>query len=71
MNIYNAIPAQLKPPSGFAQLQYDEAFDSEFTLLMSERRPSSLADIMGDGIEVEVSLTTVRKKKMDEGEWRI
>ena len=46
-------------------------------MLMSEIKSTSLADMMNDSIEVEVNLTAMRKKKMDEvesmreeGEWR-
>jgi len=70
MKVYNAIPAQFKPPPGSSQLQYDEAFDSEFTLLLCERKPSSLADMMNEAVEVEVNLTSARRKKRDKGEWR-
>ena len=37
---------------------------------MSERRTTSLADMMKYAIKVEVNLTVSRKKKRDEGEWR-
>ena len=70
IKVYNAIPAQFKPPIGSAQFQYGEAFDSEFTLWLSERRSTSLVDMMKDTIEVEVNLTAARKNKMDNGEWR-
>ena len=71
MKVYNAILAQFKPLSGASQLQYVEAFNSEFTLLLSERRSTSLADMMKDSIEVEVNLIDSIKKRRDEGEWRI
>ena len=70
MKTYNAIPTQFKPPVGFSQLQYVEAFDSDFTLWLIERISASLGDMMKDTIEVEVNLTAARKKKRDEGEWR-
>ena len=70
MKTYNSIPTQFKPPPGSAQLQYVEAFDSEFTLLLSERRSTSLTDTIKDSIEVEVNLTSARMKKRDEGGWR-
>ena len=70
MKVYNAIPAQFKPPPGSTQLQYVEAFDSEFTLLLCERKPASLADMMNEVVEVEVNLTSARRKKVEEGEWR-
>ena len=70
MKVYNAIPSQFKPPIGSSQLQYAEAFDSEFTLWLSERRSTSLEAMMKYAIEVEVNLTATRKKKMNEGELR-
>ena len=70
MKLYNSILAQSKPPIGSAQFQYVEAFDSEFTLWLSERRSTSLADMIKYAIEVEVNLSIARKKKRDAGEWR-
>ena len=70
MKIYNVVPSQFKPPLGYSQLQYGEAFDSKFTLLLSERRLASLVDMKKYAIEVEVNLTATRNKKRDEGEWR-
>jgi hypothetical protein len=60
---YDAIPADVKPPLGVAKLHYVDAFNSEFTLLLRERRCVSLTDIMHDAIEVEVNLTTSNKTK--------
>lgn len=70
MKTYNAIPAQFKPPLGSTQLQYSEAFDSEFTLLLRKRKPTSLAYMINDVVEVEVNLTSTMRNKRDEGEWR-
>ena len=63
MRIYDAIPADVKPPLGDAKLRYVDAFSSEFTLLLRERRSVSLTDMMDDAIEVEVNLTTSNKTK--------
>ena len=54
LKVYSAIPAQLKPPISYAELQYAESFYSEFTLWLSERRSTSLVDMMKDSIKVEV-----------------
>ena len=70
MKVYNSIPTEFKPPIGSSQVQYAEDFDSKFTLWLSERRSASLVAMMKYFIEVEVNLTTARKKKRDEGEWR-
>ena len=50
MRIYDAIPANVKPPLGAAKLHYVDAFSSEFTLLLGERRFVSLTDMMDDSI---------------------
>ena len=70
MKVYNTIPTQFKPPPGSAQLQYVEAFDNEFTMLLCERKPASLADMMNEAVEVKVNLMSARRKKVEEGEWR-
>lgn len=70
MKVYNTIPSQFKPPPGSAQLQYVEAFDSEFTLLLCKRKSTSLVDMMNEAVEVEVNLTSARRKKIEEGEWQ-
>ena len=69
MKIYNVIPTQFKPPPSSAQLQYVEAFDSEFTLWLSKRKSSSLVDMTNDAIEVEVNMNATKSKNRDEGEW--
>jgi hypothetical protein len=56
MKVYNAIPDQVKPPLGATQLHYVDAFSSEFSLLLRERRSATLTDIMNDAIEVEDNL---------------
>ena len=53
---YNAIPADVKPPPSVAKLHYANAFSSEFTLLLRERRSVSLEDMMDDATKVEVNL---------------
>ena len=38
MRTCESIPTDVKPPPGAAKLHYADAFDSEFTLLLRERR---------------------------------
>ena len=61
--IYDAIPTDVKPPLGVAKLHYVDAFNSEFTLLLRERRFVSLEDTMDDATEVEVNLSASNKNK--------
>ena len=67
MIVYNDIPSQFKPPSSATQPQYAEDFDSEFTLWLSERKSASLIDMINDGIEVEINLTSTKEKMREEG----
>ena len=63
MRTYESIPVDVKPPPGAAKLNYEDAFDSEFTLLLRERRFASLEDMMDDAIEVEFNFLTSNKTK--------
>ena len=63
MKFYNSIPTEVKPPPGAAQLQYDDSFDSDFALLLRERRYNTLYDMMSDATEVEVNLIASGKIK--------
>ena len=63
MRTYESIPATMKPPPEAAKLHYADAFDSEFTLLLRERRSTSLKNMMQDAKEVEVNLSTSNKTK--------
>jgi hypothetical protein len=60
---YNSILANVNPPLGATKLHYVDAFSSEFTLLLRERRSVSLDDMIEDATEVEVNLTTSNKNK--------
>ena len=68
MKVYDAIPSEFKPPTGIDQLQYAEAFDSEFSLWLGKRRSSSLVDMLKNPIEGEMNLTTTRDKGREEDE---
>jgi hypothetical protein len=56
MRVYNSIPTEVKPPPRAFELHYADSFDSDFTLLLRERRSTTLYDLMNDAIEVEVNL---------------
>ena len=63
MRTYDAIPANVKHLPRAAKLHYVDAFSSEFTLLLRERRYVSLINMMDDAIEVEVNITASDKTK--------
>jgi hypothetical protein len=58
MKVYNSIPDQVNPPPRAAQRHYVDAFESELSLLLRERRSTSMIDTMNDEIKVEVNLAT-------------
>ena len=39
MRVYNSIPTDIKPLVGATKLHYADAFDSDFSLLLRERKP--------------------------------
>jgi hypothetical protein len=63
IKVYNSIPTEVKPPPRVAQLRYVDSFESDFALLLRERRSTSLDDMMSDAIEVEVNLMASGKIK--------
>jgi hypothetical protein len=63
IKVYNSIPTEVKPPPRAAQLRYVDSFESDFSLLLRERRSTSLDDMMSDAIEVEVNLMASGKIK--------
>jgi hypothetical protein len=63
MKFYNSILTEVKPPPGATQLQYVGSFDSEFALLLRERRSNTLGAMMSDVIEVEVNMMASGKIK--------
>jgi hypothetical protein len=67
MNFYHTIPIEVKPPPRVAQLRYVDSFESDFALLLRERRSTTLDDMMIDVIEVEVNLMASGKMKANAG----
>jgi hypothetical protein len=69
MKVYNTIPIDINPPPPHkvAQLKYVDSFESDFSLLLRERRSTTLDDMMTDVIEVEVNLMASGKMKANSG----
>ena len=63
MRTYESIPVDVKTSPEDAKLHYVDAFDSEFTLLLRERRSTSLQNMIEDAIEVEANLLASNKTK--------
>jgi len=61
--MYNKMPAKVKPTTIFAKHIYASAFDSDFYLLLRERRCSTLADMQDETLEVESNIMATEKLK--------
>ena len=60
--IYNAIPANLKPPVGLALLKFPNGFDADMAYQLRERDPSSLEDMHKIAVNVEANLLAKRAR---------
>jgi hypothetical protein len=67
IKFYNSIPTEVNPPPRATQLRYVDSFESDFSLLLRERRSTSLDDMMSDAIEVEVNLMASGNFKYNSG----
>jgi len=61
--MYNKIPAKVKPTTTSARLIYANAFNSDFYLLLRERRCASLADMQDAALEVESNIMATENLK--------
>ena len=62
-HMYSKIPAEVKPTTTSARLIYVSAFDSDFCLLLRERRCDSLVDMQDAALEVESNIMAAEKLK--------
>jgi len=61
--MYSKIPTEVKPTPTSAKLTYANAFDSDFCLLLRERRCATLADMQDAAREVESNIMAAEKLK--------
>ena len=54
--MYSKIPTEIKPTDTSARITYANAFDSEFFLLLRERRYASLSLMQDATLEVESNI---------------
>jgi len=59
--MYSKIPAEVKPTPTSVKLAYANAFDSDFYLLLRERRCATLADMQDAALEVESNIMATEK----------
>jgi hypothetical protein len=61
--LYRKIPAEVKPSQPAAKVTFAGAFDSDFALLLRERRATTLAGMQDDAIEIESNMMASGKLK--------
>ena len=62
-NMYSKIPTEIKPTDTSARITYANAFDSNFCLLLRERRSASLSLMQDAALEVESNIVASQKVK--------
>ena len=61
--MFSKIPIEIKPTDTSAKITYANAFDSEFCLLLRERRSTSLSLMQDASLEVESNVIASQKIK--------
>jgi hypothetical protein len=65
-NLYNAIPAEIKPPQGLALIKFPDGFDADMSYQLRERNSTTLADMQNSAISVEANLLAKRARQRTE-----
>ena len=55
-NIYNAIPANIKPPLDLALIKFLDGFDTDMSYQLRERNPKTLEQMQSNVVSVEANL---------------
>jgi hypothetical protein len=63
--MYGKIPAEIKPSDASAKITYSDAFDSDFYLLLRERRSPTLSLMQDAALELESNILASQKRKGD------
>jgi hypothetical protein len=65
-NLYNAIPAEIKPPQGLALIKFPDGFDADMSYQLRERNSTTLEDMKKSAIIVEANLLAKRARQRSE-----
>jgi hypothetical protein len=65
-NLYNAIPAEIKPPQGLALIKFPDGFDVDMSYQLRERNSTTLANMQKSAISVEANLLVKRARQRSE-----
>ena len=63
MRVYNSIPTDTNPLVGTVKLHYTDAFESDFALLLRERKSTSIPDMFKYALEVEANMMACGRMK--------
>ena len=61
--MYSKIPTDIKPTNILAMITYENSFDSDFCLLLRERRSTSLSLMQDVALEIESNILASQKVK--------
>jgi hypothetical protein len=59
-NLYNAIPAEIKPPHGLALIKFPDGFDTDMSYQLRETNYTTLEDMQKITVSVEANLLLKR-----------
>jgi len=62
-NLYNAIPADIKPPQGLALIKFIDGFDTDMSYQLRERNATTLEDMKKSVVSVEANLLARRARQ--------
>jgi hypothetical protein len=62
-NIYNVIPANIKPPQLLALIKFPDGFDDDMSYQLRERNPATLEDMQKCDVSVEAILLARRARQ--------
>jgi ribonuclease HI len=65
-NLYNAIPADIKPPQGLALIKFPDGFDADMSYQLRERNSATLEDMQKSAVSVEANLLARRARQRTE-----
>jgi hypothetical protein len=65
-NLYNAIPADIKPPQGLALIKFPDGFDTDMSYQLRERNSATLEDMQKSAVSMEANLLARRARQRTE-----
>lgn len=65
-SIYNAIPANIKPPPNLALIKFRDVFDTEMSYQLRERNLETLEQMQSNAVSVEANLLAKRARMRNE-----